>query len=431
MPVGPYSQDVLTRIINVNWGGLAVEFTEEPSYLTLEALLSMNKVVISVWFRVPSKSAEAAPSGEFWDYQVFNGVIPVITWGAQQTTPVTHVEMYDTGKIDESAGAIMLERISGSHKAPLQPSCIGVYVPFAGSVDKPSLHVHIQTNVQATGTGLAQIRTDFTGDFVGTDVHTGKPVYSNIKYITTDVSDIITEEPEYLGNIDLSGAGYPKVELDEWNHLLISWELIGGYTNKMWCAINDVNKNGFDLPAMNEVTFGMGPNDHTSHTLNIYQAHEGASVDVSFGIDGVVPSDPLQTPGPPSVSRASNDAGGTTVIAPIAMVELAELQIFGGITLDTSVTANRRAFIDFERDELGVPIKDEDGKMTLKPVDPEEAEGLLGKKPEILLHGSGNWQEGNNTGSLGVDTEGESIPSGQFKPTGTINVYKPDPSRTA
>ena len=26
MPAGPYSQDVLTRIINVQWGGLAVIF---------------------------------------------------------------------------------------------------------------------------------------------------------------------------------------------------------------------------------------------------------------------------------------------------------------------------------------------------------------------------------------------------------------------
>lgn len=29
MPVGPYSQDVLTRIVNVSWGGLAVIFGKQ------------------------------------------------------------------------------------------------------------------------------------------------------------------------------------------------------------------------------------------------------------------------------------------------------------------------------------------------------------------------------------------------------------------
>jgi hypothetical protein len=29
MPVGPYSPDPVTRVINVHWGGLAVEFGDK------------------------------------------------------------------------------------------------------------------------------------------------------------------------------------------------------------------------------------------------------------------------------------------------------------------------------------------------------------------------------------------------------------------
>jgi hypothetical protein len=96
---------------------------------------------------------------------------------------------------------------------------------------------------------------------------------------------------------------------------------------------------------------------------------------------------------------------------------MAELQIFTDVTLDTGDEPKRRAFIDYVRDNDGNPIEDEDGKRTLEPVDPEKAEELLGKKPEILLHTSANWKAGNNTGSLGP-----------FTPTGGINSYKPDPS---
>jgi hypothetical protein len=53
---------------------------------------------------------------------------------------------------------------------------------------------------------------------------------------------------------------------------------------------------------------------------------------------------------------------------------------------------------------------------------------LMGRKPDILLHRSGNWKQGRNTGTLGVDASGKPIPSGQFGHFGTILKYKPDPS---
>lgn len=432
--------DFLTQVVNVSWGlGLAVEFTERPDYLTMNQALSMNKVVISFWFRVPKETAakvRAATEDFFLEYRVFHGVIPLITWGSQQTTPVSVVEAYDTGAINTSALPIVLSRISGTHAAPLQPSCIGVNV---GSEKPALLHVHIQTHAHASGTGLASIATSFTGDLLGTDIHSGKPIYSNIKYTTEDVSYVVTEEPEYLGNSDSntsnSGAGHPDITLDQWHHLIISWELLP-HTNmstsgfcKMWCAIDDVNKNGFDLPAMCfPGLMEMGPNDHISWTPSNWQGNTNAFASVDFDSDAV-PSNPFRAPGPPSAKRASDDQGGTITIAPIEKVELAELQIFSGVTLDTSEEANRRAFIDFERDENGNPIRDEHGKRNLKPVNPKQAEDLLRKKPAILLHGTTKWQNGKNTGSLGINNDGDEIPGGQFTPTGKIVKY-PDPEIT-
>jgi hypothetical protein len=66
---------------------------------------------------------------------------------------------------------------------------------------------------------------------------------------------------------------------------------------------------------------------------------------------------------------------------------------------------------------------------------------LLGQKPIILLHGSGNWSSGKNTGPM-IDnpdydpdqpTSADNPiqipdPDFQFTPTGQIVSYTPDPS---
>jgi hypothetical protein len=102
-------------------------------------------------------------------------------------------------------------------------------------------------------------------------------------------------------------------------------------------------------------------------------------------------------------------------------VELAEFQMWTGLVLDTSVEGNRRAFIDREKDAEGEPISD------FKSVPPSTAEKLMNRRPDILLHGTGNWKEGKNTGILGVDETGKEKPGGQFVPTGEIKAFTPDP----
>lgn len=94
-------------------------------------------------------------------------------------------------------------------------------------------------------------------------------------------------------------------------------------------------------------------------------------------------------------------------------IEMAELQIWSGKTIDTGNVAMRRLFIDAEG----------------KPVDMNEAEAVLGK-PDIKLHGSDNWKTGKNTGTTGVhETEDDTItiPEGQFEHHAKIDQFKPEP----
>lgn len=91
-------------------------------------------------------------------------------------------------------------------------------------------------------------------------------------------------------------------------------------------------------------------------------------------------------------------------------VEMAELQIWANKTLDTGDASMRRLFID------------KDGK----PVPPKKAAEVLGK-PDILLHGSTNWKTGKNTGTIGVDKDGQTKPDGQFSHIAKIEKFLPDP----
>ncbi|MHC6150539.1 hypothetical protein ACVSQB_01960 [Bradyrhizobium elkanii] len=65
-------------------------------------------------------------------------------------------------------------------------------------------------------------------------------------------------------------------------------------------------------------------------------------------------------------------------------IEMGEAQVFTGVTVDFSQQNVRRAFIT--KDGSPAPLK--------------KASDLLGKKPEILVHGSANWKKARNTGTL-------------------------------
>jgi len=190
----------------------------------------------------------------------------------------------------------------------------------------------------------------------------------------------------------------------------------------MWLAFDDINLTEKKLSTY----WPSGYNDPNAIlTVNaFYQASSRTGIPTTSSDDGwgniitnvysgsVAPNCEY-TPGPvPTADHPIGLPATSAHIENIRNAEMAELQIFTGISLDTGSKVNRRAFVD----DAG------------KPVPPKKAEDLLGRRPVILLHGSGNWKVGKNTGSLGLTPAGNPIASGQFQRQGVINIYKPEPS---
>ena len=93
---------------------------------------------------------------------------------------------------------------------------------------------------------------------------------------------------------------------------------------------------------------------------------------------------------------------------------LAELQVFTGSTLDTNDEDNRRAFVS--ANGKPVPADEKAGIDGAGNVIPKGSIQLMGRRPDIMLHGSSDWIKGRNTGSSGIDGEGHVLPDGQFTP---------------
>jgi hypothetical protein len=233
------------------------------------------------------------------------------------------------------------------------------------------------------------------------------------------------------------GSGYP-------DRITESEEVVNQIDDpcRMWIALDDFNdfSVGGGSP---DNTNGLGSNDITTYTCSSASTSIIAGTihqkvweltgqvrinynDTSYGIPRYGYS-----PGPiPSAGFALGIPCTAQLLDSVYQIEMAEFQMWTGVTLDTGIESNRRVFVDSE----GYPVPpvgqppSEQHPAGLPP----PAEVLLGKRPEVLLHGTGNWKDGKNTGSLGIqfDNEGNPvvIPAGQFDPTGTINSYKPDPS---
>jgi hypothetical protein len=436
------------------------------SFLTLmlSEALNLNKVTISLWFRIPKETADAVQWLEFQpDFEVFDGVIPFLVFGRQKNGTVSDFEDQIVGyNPDPVHGTVYV----GGRSCPMAPTFIGV--------DKDGfLVVHIQTGDIGVQTQTVFSLTKYELIDIG-----GGAVAPHLTY--TDYSSVDSPYPDSLGNdgyphnwgIPHGGAREPedKLAFDQWHHLLLSWDLGGsnachgvywgspggGATpgpderhkyvdaaSTMYCAVDDSNRVEKHLPGY--MYPGMLPNQIISYLTYSIAGTSNVYGPPSSGISGVptaqpeynvsfaagVPADGVFIPAELSYNISYGRDGGVDGVTPIKRIEMAEFQLFTGIALDTGVEFNRRAFADYERDKDGNIIYDKDGKKTLKPVNPKKAEELLGKKPEILLHGSSKWIAGKNTGTTGVDYSKDPpapIPSGQFVPTAKINKYKPDPS---
>jgi hypothetical protein len=458
------------------------------SYLSLiEKTLDLKKATISVWFRVPKTIAQSVTRQGGWDFESFSGVIPLVVIGPQingdladfKDTIIGYQQIHSN---PDEFQAVHSDTYDSTRQCPLAPTFLGILIQ---STDP--LTIRFVVHIQTTSIG-SSFQTSF--DWVEyQETFVNPPGYMHRLWRYENVSNYVLQAPDSLGNYghstELGGysAGYPDVTADEWHHALISWDLSGGSASHgyywgnfpnpiplfnqyyqwvdsfslLYCALDDKNLKGDDengSPLLPGMRFpGMAANATISYNAYVVTAMNSIigpptstltveriggpsgpptySVNFSASPEGTfVPSQSTY-----QISYPAGDVGGIIeTIKPIAQIEMAELQIFGGFVLDTGDEAKRRAFIDYDRDENGDKIPNESGKFTLKPVDPKKTAELLGRQAHIVLHGSSNWINGENTGSLGytgiIDTAGnkEKDPEGQFVKTGTINKYKPDPS---
>jgi hypothetical protein len=195
-------------------------------------------------------------------------------------------------------------------------------------------------------------------------------------------------------------------------HLLISWDLSAGSasvgsndpevtdadciteSSQMWVSLNDVNKTENDLP-MIWPDDGFDANRHVSFQTWNYAGRPDSD---AGGLPSVTSEVSVSTvfvscPAPATIDLLEGED------EPVLNIQMGDLQIFTGVTLDTSVELNRRAFITSEG----------------RPVSPAAAADLLGKDPEIHFQTIGDWQNGINRGT-----------ADDFTPTGTISPYEFD-----
>lgn len=409
------------------------------SYLHLPSisLADFSKGTISLWFRFSQDSVDHAKQHnasyqppDFGDFasgpSIFASGIPLLTFGrkvmAQTYGFVPHAWTMPTGVI----GATTFDSVQKSD-APAEPSHLGITLDFN---NKPVLEMVFQMATRAQVQGLGTEATD-----VHWELSASGGSYEQYQTVK-DISYIRTAQPETFKIVPQF-----TIDTDKWHHLLVSFDFsnsvhvvaLPNYTGdnvegdaiqtvcKLWYAFDDENKTGRDN--MGESWAYRGPNDVVPVT----------ALQAAFGY---FPSDPpISSTGKPLVTGELYDGEYHWTASPLPMnngpvglpasadyvstiyhCEMAELQFFAGLALDTGDINVRRAFVDAEGD----------------PVDPEETERLLGRRPDILLHGTSDWQDGANTGSTGTIrmTEGDDtvIPAGQFTPIALIEDFEPDPS---
>lgn len=351
----------------------------------------------------------------------------------------------------------------------VNPSYIGLI--YNSNDEKYQLHVYLQSGSLEPVMGVIGTRSDFLGD-VNTGAATGAALDTFLEThweFNTDMyedHDVAPDNPrvsihstveasdEWIQQFgpDSFEFGYGiTVEPDKWHHVLISFDLSkstvakglvaeglqGDYSGSRgtttitaersvsnpclaWIAFDDKNiaKKGINDGAEYLPANGI----MSRYNKAAYQAQGGGLKSRAWGITGVVedatsiglPQSLATYPGAKLPAAPLGIPAASALVDNVYNVEMAELQMWTGRTLDTSDEKKRRLFVD----------------KNGKPVGPYKAEKVL-DRPAVLLHGTSNWIHGKNTGTLGmqVDKAGAQtlIKEGQFKPTGEIDPYRPDP----
>lgn len=420
------------------------------SYLHLSSIEMPDAIkgTISLWFRFSLDAVNAARiHGEKStppDYgdgalgqEIFKATIPLVTFGR----PVKELMYGSIGREwSEELGGTVLHVFSfdpvTKPDSPVEPSHIGLVLGtgpdgYDGTV---KLKMVFQTETWANARGLNSHITDVHWDPDSFQQYT---VVEDVSYISTGRPAVFEIKPEFT------------VDPDKWHHLLVSFDLSGGvdvvavtpryfgddpYGDvkasilgycKVWYAFDDENKNG-QSNIGDDAWVPQDPNGMVSLVAKQAAYSYDPNPPDPF-ISGDFDDGSAEYHWVPSPLPTNNGLMGlpasTEYVQTVYHCEMAEFQFFAGVILDTGDTNKRRAFIDKD----GTPVD-----PTGTEDDPAPAVKLLGKKPDVLLHGSDNWKTGYNTGTLGIkiETDGTitTLPSGQFTPVAGIEAYTPDPS---
>ena len=444
------------------------------SYLSSDVgLPNFTKAVISLWFRVPQTTVDDCISREMErpDPSVMIGKssIPLLTFGGltegfnSSTGPsyTSGSSTLHTGHFDYGGGWVedyptVTEMNTGSYSTlsefvdPILLSPSGIFV-VCSSYNPPCISVNLQSPNKANRTGYYfELENGTSSEDVYRTTFAfgggGGPPPDFIKRknwvrIGEDVTNYaLSGSPEIF-----FGSSNIPIAPDVWHHLLLSFDISGSIGNgvsdcRMWMALDDVNYTRWGLPALTDDNHGpntifaqggMYPDGaadpvpvYTSGWYLVGQTASDPPIPTYEWIDTTVegaftPKTYRFTSDPLIGSPLGVPAGGEFSNA-VRQVQMAELQIFTGVTLDTSVEKNRRAFINAK----GQPVDEAYGVAKCRGiygpktpnVTPSAPIKLLGRRPDVaIVRSARNWMSGFDFNKT------------SFRPHGKIRPVKPDP----
>ena len=442
-------------------------------------LPTFKKAVISLWFRVPQSSIDAcvaayaaanaaSAGGDLSGVNaLFSGVIPLLTFGVTGKRPTYVIDNTDliighyvlssmqwTGDgpwiltpVSDDMPVNPSEQVIQSGPLPrstediiTNPSYIGVSCWDVLNGLPPALSISFETGAYPdTLTGFCSTASDD-----GSTWYLFNPTIATSPAQNAAANVAAAAFPPWvqtIGSIDTSRitsnttAQYSSASIavtpDEWHHVLVSIDLsaptqvhgVNSMTQaagvrsapKMWLALDDVNYTGKALS--NGSPTGGDPNavlPGLACTMTTLYPSESSSTVIFTGLTEYEYE--VSAPIPAGVAAVGLPATGQYA-RNILPVDLAELQIFTGVSMDTGVETNRRAFINSK----GYPVDPNYGQAKIKKtpnVTPSEPVKLLGKAPDISFTRSAiNWTTGYNLGSA----------KAKIIKTGKITPVSPDP----
>lgn len=419
------------------------------SYLALPSgIPEFGQAVISLWFRVPQASLDSigggVPMRSDAAPRIFLSprIVPLLTFGPSLTANIldgvaVNVAVYHYPE-EEGAHLPIFDTptYSVSRVDPTDSSYVAVCLDHHGV---PKLWFNFQMSGFAIIGGHFRVNRSLVDVWPpdmdpppSLDVGSGWESAAAGFLFTTivDSSYIANEQTEFF-HVETGQT----ITADKWHHLLLSVDLstacntsgepydfegdwiiaLGTHSAcRLWFALDDVNYTGLENLGPYFVEGGSDPNAIlTRNAWNVADSAAGLAYNVRTG-----PPTCNYTPDRvPSQGSPLGIPAAPVYVSDVSPVEMAELQVFTGVSFDTADTDKRRAFIDADGKPVPpVPPLGEDGRPL--PDGKAPAEMLLGKKPDILLHGSGNWIKGHNTG-VGI--------TGELTPTGKITAYTPEP----